>query len=146
MWTTTHARIADVPALCKTMRKRRLVILSAVILFQLSLTVDVFRRPESQLSGKLYVAAVHAYQTVGRPLLKGVVACRFRPTCSDYSITSVQKHGTLPGLVLTCKRLISCTNDVPMGTPDPVAAVQITDEMNHHQSCNQDARRQQCLH
>jgi putative membrane protein insertion efficiency factor len=105
------------------MRKRRLIILSTVLLFQLSLTIDVFRQPGSQLSGKLYVAAVHAYQAVGRPLLEGRVACRFRPTCSDYSIAAVEKHGIIPGLVLTSKRLISCTNDVPMGTPDPVAEV-----------------------
>ena len=112
------------PALRKTMRKRRLA--NSFSGHPLSTVADrrlVFRRPESQLSGKLYVAAVHAYQTVGRPLLKGVVACRFRPTCSDYSITAVQRHGTIPGLVLTCKRLISCTNDVNMGTPDPVAGV-----------------------
>jgi putative membrane protein insertion efficiency factor len=75
------------------------------------------------LLGKLYVAAVHGYQMVGRPLLKGKVACRFRPTCSDYSITAVQKHGTIPGLLMTCKRVLSCTDSVPMGTPDPVAEV-----------------------
>src|SRR5262245_40051405 len=105
------------------MKKRRLFILSAVLLFQLALTVDVLRRPEDQLSGKVYIGAVHVYQAIGRPLLKGKVACRFRPTCSDYSIEAVQKHGTIRGLVLTCKRLMACTNDVPMGTSDPVAEV-----------------------
>lgn len=102
------------------MRKRRLFVLSAVLIFQLALAVDVCRRPGSQLTGKLYIGAVHVYQTVGRPLLKGKVACRFRPTCSDYSIAAVEKHGTVQGLVLTCKRVMSCTNEVPMGTIDPV--------------------------
>ncbi len=102
------------------MNTHRLIVLSAVLLFQVSFAVDVCRPPGYQLSGKLYVATVHLYQHVGRPLLAGKVACRFRPTCSDYSIEAVEKHGTVRGLVLTCKRLLSCTNKVKMGTSDPV--------------------------
>ena len=103
------------------MRKRRLTILLVVLSFQLALTADTFRSPASQLSGRLYVGAVHVYQAVGRPLLKGKVVCRFRPTCSDYSIAAVQKYGTIQGLALTYKRLMACNGDVPMGTQDPVA-------------------------
>src|SRR5262245_1483792 len=98
MWPATNAGIANVPTLRKTMRKRRLLILTAVLLFQLGLAVDVYRQPGSQVSGKLYVGAVHVYQRFGRPLLKGKVACRFRPTCSDYSIMAVETHGTVRGL------------------------------------------------
>ena len=102
------------------MKKRRLLILSALLLFQLGLMIDLCRRPGEQVTGKVYVAAVHVYQTFGRPLLAGKVACRFRPTCSDYSIAAVEKHGTVRGLVLTCKRIMSCTHKVPMGTNDVV--------------------------
>lgn len=102
------------------MKKRRLFVLAAILIFQLSLAADVCRPPGSQITGKMYVGMVHIYQVVGRPLLKGKVACRFRPTCSDYSIAAVEKHGTVRGLFLTCKRLVSCQNSVPMGTADPV--------------------------
>jgi len=51
-------------------------------------------------------------------MLEGIVACRYRPTCSEYSIQAVERYGIGRGLFLTVKRLASCTNDVPMGTVD----------------------------
>ena len=101
-------------------RKLKLILLSALLAGQLALAVDVLRRPEKQLTARAYVGCVRVYQAVGRPLLKGKVACRFRPTCSDYSIEAVQRHGTVRGLLLTYKRLRSCTNEVPFGTVDNV--------------------------
>lgn len=89
--------------------------------FLLAVTVtDSYRSPANQVTGRLYVAGVHVYQHVGRPLLEGHIKCRYQPTCSDYSIGAVQKHGIRRGLVLTVRRINACTKDVPMGTPDPV--------------------------
>ena len=102
------------------MKRLKLIFLTMVLVMELGLAVDLSRRPENQITARGYIGAVHVYQVVGRPLLEGRVACRYRPTCSDYSIAAVQKHGTLRGLVLTYKRIRSCTNEVPMGT---VAAV-----------------------
>src|SRR5258708_3541726 len=96
--------------LWKSMKKFKLTLLVVALLVSVALGVDVTRQPGKQLTGRLYVGSVHIYQAVGRPLLKGKVACRFRPTCSDYSIAAVQKHGTLQGLSLTYKRLRSCTS------------------------------------
>jgi putative membrane protein insertion efficiency factor len=59
---------------------------------------------------------------VGRPLLKDRVRCRYQPTCSDYSVEAVEKHGIRRGLVLTVRRINSCQTSVPMGTHDPVPA------------------------
>jgi putative membrane protein insertion efficiency factor len=101
-------------------KKLKLILLSAVLVAGLGLAWDVSRQPERQLAARLYIGSVHVYQTLGRPLLKGRVACRYRPTCSDYSIEAVQRHGTLRGLALTYKRIRSCTNDVPKGTVDIV--------------------------
>jgi putative membrane protein insertion efficiency factor len=101
-------------------KKLKLIFLSAVLVAGLGLAWDVSRQPDRQLTAHLYIGSVHAYQAIGRPLLKGKVACRYRPTCSDYSIEAVQRHGTLRGLALTYKRIRSCTNDVPMGTVDIV--------------------------
>ena len=101
-------------------RKTKIIFLSVVLFFGLAFVIDVLRQPENQLSARVYVGAVHIYQAVGRPLLEGTVACRFRPTCSDYSIQAVEKHGLVRGLGLTFKRLYSCQTDVPMGTIDEV--------------------------
>jgi putative membrane protein insertion efficiency factor len=104
------------------MRKKRLklFLLIALSLGSLGFAFDLSRAPDKQLTAQVYIGTVHVYQVVGRPLLKGWVACRFRPTCSDYSIAAVQRHGTFRGLVLTFKRLRSCTNAVKMGTIDNV--------------------------
>jgi putative membrane protein insertion efficiency factor len=34
--------------------------------------------------------------------------CRFYPTCSEYAITALQKHGTIKGVILSTKRIIKC--------------------------------------
>lgn len=81
---------------------------------------DTFRSPSDQITGRLYVDAVRVYQAIGRPLLRGHVRCRYKPSCSEYSIQAVQTHGIRKGLVLTRERLASCQTEVPLGTPDPV--------------------------
>lgn len=95
-----------------------------VFLCLVALTVgDTFRKPESQVTARLYVGTVHLYQLVGRPLLKGHIECRYHPTCSDYSIEAVQRFGIRRGLVMTERRIESCQTTVPLGTYDPVPAV-----------------------
>lgn len=90
-----------------------LVLVSVVIL-------DSTRAPSQQVSAYLYVQTVHIYQRFGRPLLAGRVECRYRPTCSDYSIQAVQTHGIWRGLRLTFVRINSCRASVPKQTYDPV--------------------------
>jgi putative membrane protein insertion efficiency factor len=34
--------------------------------------------------------------------------CRFYPSCSDYSVQAIKKHGVFKGLILTVGRLIKC--------------------------------------
>jgi len=34
--------------------------------------------------------------------------CRYTPTCSEYSIQAIEKHGAFKGGVLTIKRIFSC--------------------------------------
>jgi uncharacterized protein len=87
------------------------------------LALDTFRSPSSQLAGKLYVRVVHLYQARGRPLLQGCIRCRYRPTCSEYSVEAVRRHGLKRGLALTVHRIESCTTNVVPGTFDPVPAV-----------------------
>lgn len=34
--------------------------------------------------------------------------CRYRPTCSEYSVDVIQKYGIIKGGVLAWKRIMSC--------------------------------------
>ncbi|MGO8787844.1 MAG: membrane protein insertion efficiency factor YidD [Terriglobia bacterium] len=88
-----------------------------VILFAV---LDSYRSPANQVTGYLYVSGVRLYQAIGRPLLKGRIQCRYQPTCSEYSIEAVRECGIRRGILLTVKRINSCTTKVPLGTPDPV--------------------------
>lgn len=81
---------------------------------------DLRRPPDAQLSAAGYMAAVKVYQGVGRPIVRRFVVCRYTPSCSDYSLQAVAKHGFIRGLRLTVSRVLSCTGKVPLGTVDPV--------------------------
>ena len=85
-----------------------------------SALADSFRLPERQLAARAYIVLVRGYQRLGNPLLAGYVQCRYRPTCSRYSIETVQRYGLRKGLALTAARLWRCRGSVPLGTSDPV--------------------------
>lgn len=40
--------------------------------------------------------------------LKPYPTCRFVPTCSEYALIAIQRHGLLVGGWLTFKRLLKC--------------------------------------
>ena len=46
-------------------------------------------------------------------------ACRFYPTCSQYALEAIKKHGSLKGLYLTLRRLLRC-HPLCEGGFDPV--------------------------
>ena len=52
------------------------------------------------------VLLIKFYQKIISPLTPA--ACRFQPTCSQYSIEALQKHGIFYGLFLMSKRILSC--------------------------------------
>jgi len=49
---------------------------------------------------------VRAYQLALGPFARG--ACRFHPTCSEYALQAIDRHGARRGLVLTLRRLARC--------------------------------------
>ncbi len=53
----------------------------------------------------VFVILFRIYQIVFRT---SVASCRFEPTCSQYLIDATKKHGTVKGLYLALKRLLSC--------------------------------------
>ncbi len=47
------------------------------------------------------------------------MSCRFNPTCSEYAIEAIEKHGIVIGLFLTLRRLLRC-HPFHEGGDDPV--------------------------
>jgi len=94
--------------------------LAILVCFYAAAAIDSFRPPRSQWTAKAYLQAVRLYQAYGRPLSSRYIKCRYRPTCSEYSFQAVEAWGIRHGLVLTYRRLRSCTTAVPPGTADPI--------------------------
>lgn len=55
---------------------------------------------------RLLIAPVRFYQRAISPLTPP--ACRFTPTCSQYMIEAIEKHGPLKGLYLGTRRILRC--------------------------------------
>jgi putative membrane protein insertion efficiency factor len=66
---------------------------------------------------KLLVMVVRGYQMVISPWLPP--ACRYTPSCSQYAIEALQRHGALKGTWLAARRLARC-HPFRAGGHDPV--------------------------
>ena len=55
---------------------------------------------------KIFIFLIRVYQVTLSPVFGQ--HCRFTPTCSNYAIEALQKHGILRGGWLGLKRLFSC--------------------------------------
>lgn len=54
----------------------------------------------------LGIFLIRIYQIVISPFFPP--ACRFTPTCSQYGIEAIKKHGLIKGSILTAKRISRC--------------------------------------
>lgn len=54
-----------------------------------------------------FIWLIRIYQWSISPLL-GANKCRYTPTCSQYGVEALQKHGLIKGGYLTIKRILSC--------------------------------------
>jgi hypothetical protein len=70
-----------------------------------------------QVLAWLIAALLRLYKRWISPLLPS--ACRYYPTCSEYMLAAVEKHGALKGLWLGLKRLFRC-HPFHAGGFDPV--------------------------
>ncbi|MCC6395366.1 MAG: membrane protein insertion efficiency factor YidD [Bryobacterales bacterium] len=66
---------------------------------------------------ELLIALLRFYKRWISPLLPS--ACRFAPTCSEYMMQAVEKHGAAHGVWLGLKRLSKC-HPFHQGGYDPV--------------------------
>jgi hypothetical protein len=66
---------------------------------------------------KIVIGALRGYKLLISPLLPS--ACRFYPTCSEYMLDAVAKHGVIRGVWMGLKRLGRC-HPFHAGGYDPV--------------------------
>tara|TARA_A200000113_G_scaffold168643_3_gene153493 strand:- start:57 stop:281 length:225 start_codon:yes stop_codon:yes gene_type:complete len=53
-----------------------------------------------------FIFIFRGYQLLISPLFPP--SCRFQPTCSQYGIEALKKHGVIKGLSLAIKRIAKC--------------------------------------
>jgi putative membrane protein insertion efficiency factor len=73
--------------------------------------------PSRSAAAWMLLLFVRAYITFLSPFFGG--ACRFHPSCSNYAVEAIQRHGARRGLGLAVWRLLRCN---PFNRPgfDPV--------------------------
>jgi len=64
-----------------------------------------------------FIGLIRLYRIFISPLLGS--NCRHTPTCSEYGIIALKKHGVFKGTFLTAKRILKC-NPLFKGGYDPV--------------------------
>lgn len=59
---------------------------------------------------KTAILFIKAYKKAVSPIITQIFgnACRFTPTCSEYTIEALEKHGFVKGALLGLKRLGRC--------------------------------------
>ena len=70
-----------------------------------------------KIAERLVLAALHLYRRILSPLLPA--ACRFVPSCSEYALQALQRHGLARGGRMAIKRITTCHPFHPGGF-DPV--------------------------
>lgn len=63
------------------------------------------------------VKLIRLYQRFLSPLLPAT--CRFTPSCSQYAVEAIEKHGVLKGCTLAAWRILRC-NPLSNGGDAPV--------------------------
>lgn len=58
------------------------------------------------LPGRLLIGVIRTYQKWISPMLGP--RCRFQPTCSEYAVLAVRKHGLVKGILLAAWRVCRC--------------------------------------
>ena len=62
--------------------------------------------PVLRFLSQILILPIRFYQTCISPLPPP--ACRFTPTCSQYAVEALRKHGPFKGLYLAIRRILRC--------------------------------------
>ena len=55
---------------------------------------------------KIFIGLIRGYQRFISPLFPP--SCRYYPTCSNYSVQAIQKHGAIKGSIMGISRILRC--------------------------------------
>ncbi len=66
---------------------------------------------------KIAIILIKGYRLFISPLKPPT--CRFVPTCSEYALQAIEKHGTIRGGIMAIRRILRCHPFHPGGY-DPV--------------------------
>lgn len=94
------------------------VIVFALVAIVVVMSHDIAATPHDSVSAKAALAAIDSYRAHVSPHLKGVIQCRFTPTCSEYGRESVRKYGFAIGSARAVWRVLRCGPWTAMGTVD----------------------------
>jgi hypothetical protein len=83
----------------------------------LNATVQQAGRVVLRVPREALILVVRLYRLTLGPVLGG--HCRFLPTCSEYAIQALRKHGAVRGSLLAAWRLLRC-HPFSRGGHDPV--------------------------
>lgn len=70
----------------------------------------------SKLLSYVLLIPIWAYRLLVSPFTPP--SCRFQPTCSEYAIEALKRHGFWAGFVLSCRRLAACHPFEKLGARD----------------------------
>lgn len=65
----------------------------------------------------IFIFFIKGYQKIISPILPP--SCRFYPTCSEYTIQALEKHGVVVGSIKSIWRILRC-NPLNKGGYDPI--------------------------
>ena len=57
---------------------------------------------------RMAISAVRFYQRNISPAIGGRAACRFTPSCSEYTVTAIARYGAFRGVYMGIKRIMRC--------------------------------------
>lgn len=93
---------------------RRAILIAAA----LWLAHDLIVPPRYAVDARAAILAIDTYRAYVSPRLRGLVQCRFEPTCSMYGRESIRRFGLARGGARTAWRIARCGPWTPLGTAD----------------------------
>ena len=66
------------------------------------------RQNQNNFITLIAIGLVRIYQSCISPFIGGRAACRFVPSCSEYTATAIKKYGAWRGTIMGMRRILRC--------------------------------------